>query len=205
MTTTAKKQGPRVGAKGAPRSRTIDYASRAGKADDVVKEKTGRTWREWVRVLDADKASSLPHREIAILVSQKHGVADWWSQTVTVGYERIKGLRQIGQRRSGAFEAGKSCTLEVPVEAAYAVWGDDTRRTRLLGGVRTTIRTASPSKSMRLQWPDGTIVIVGFAPKGPRKSSVAVVHTKLRDKAAAGRAKRFWGERLPTLASLVRL
>ena len=204
MPTRTEKPRPRAAGKQAPPVVQRDYAARAGKADGVVKEKTGRTWREWVRVLDADKASVLPHREIAMLVSQKHGVPDWWSQTVTVGYERIKGLREVGQRRTGAFEAGKSCTVDVPVEAAYAVWADDSSRKQLLSGIAATIRTASPSKSMRLQWPDGTIVIVGFTGKGPRKSSVSVVHTKLRDKAGADRAKKYWGERLQGLKAVVR-
>ena len=202
MPTSAHTLRARAATKQASPAVQRDYAARAGKADDVVKEKTGRTWREWVRVLDADKASALSHREIAVLVSQKHGVPDWWSQTVTVGYERIKGLREIGQRRTGAFEAGKSCTVDVPVAAAYAAWADDSRRKQLLGGVEATVRTSSPSKSMRLQWTDGTIVIVGFTAKGPQKTSVSVVHTKLRDKAGAGRAKEYWGERLRVFAAL---
>ena len=205
MSTTKGK--PRDGSPKAKKRRAKpggdDYAVRAGKADDVVKEKTGRTWREWVRILDADNAGALAHREIAVLVSQKHRVSDWWSQTVTVGYERIKGLREIGQRRGGGFEAGKSCTLNVPAEAAFAVWADDSRRKRLLQGVQATVRTATRAKSMRLQWPDGTIAIVGFTPKGARKSGVAVVHTKLRSKAAADRAKKYWGERLRALPALL--
>jgi len=57
-----------------------------------------------VRLLDADNAAALPHREIAALVHEKHGVGSWWTQMVTVGYERLKGLRDRGQQRSGAYE-----------------------------------------------------------------------------------------------------
>jgi hypothetical protein len=43
---------------------------------------------------------------------------------------------------------------------------------------------------MRLQWPDGALVVVGFLPKTTAKSMVAVQHTKLPDKAAADRPRR---------------
>src|SRR5262249_3717987 len=73
-----------------PASRTMDLAALAGRSDDAIAAKTGRTWQEWVRVLDADGAATMPHRAIAVLVNKKHHVDDWWAQTVTVGYERIK-------------------------------------------------------------------------------------------------------------------
>jgi hypothetical protein len=77
-----------------------DYAERAGMSDGSVRKRTGRAWAEWVRVLDAAGAAQKPHREIAAYVSSL-GTPGWWSQMVTVGYERIRGLREKGQRRSG--------------------------------------------------------------------------------------------------------
>jgi Domain of unknown function (DUF4287) len=85
-----------------------DLPALAGMSDETIAAKTGRTWREWVRALDDDKAASLPHRDIARLVHEKHGIGEWWAQTVTVGFERIKGLRDRGQRRDGTFEANKA-------------------------------------------------------------------------------------------------
>ena len=43
----------------------------------------------------------MSHTEIAAMVNKTWKVDGWWSQTVTVGYERIKGLRARGQRRDG--------------------------------------------------------------------------------------------------------
>jgi hypothetical protein len=71
-------------------TRTVDHAALAGMSDAAVAAKTGRSWPEWVRLLDADNAAALPHREIAALVHEKHGVGSWWTQMVTVGYERLK-------------------------------------------------------------------------------------------------------------------
>jgi hypothetical protein len=185
-----------------PSAHSVDHGALAGMSDDSIAAKTGRTWQEWVRVLDADDAAAMAHRDIAALVHEKHGVGDWWAQTVTVGYERIKGLRARGQRRDGAYEAGKSRTFNVPVKTLFAAWADTAKRRRWLAGVDVGVRTATPPKSIRLQWPDGTIVVVGFTSKGDAKSVVGVVHTKLRDKTASDEAKRFWTDRLDALASM---
>ena len=183
-----------------PPVRQMDYAALAGMSDDKIAAKTGRTWHEWVRALDADGAAAMPHRSIAEIMHTKHRVADWWAQTVTVGYERIKGLRDRGQRRGGAYEAGKSKTFGVPVTVLFQAFADARARRRWLDGVDAAVRTATAPKSIRLQWPDGTIVVAGFIAKGAAKSAVALVHTKLRDKAASDRAKAYWAERLDALA-----
>jgi hypothetical protein len=185
-----------------PPARAMDHAALAGISDDAIAAKTGRTWRQWMRVLDADDAAAMRHRDIAALVHQKHGIGDWWAQTVTVGYERIKGLRDRGQRRDGAYEVGKTRTFSVPVNTLFEAWAENAMRRQWLDTVEVGVRTATRPKSIRLQWPDGTIVVVGFTPKGNAKSAASLVHTKLRDRAAADKAKGYWSDRLDALASL---
>ena len=97
---------------------TVDYAALAGMSDAIIKEKTGCTWERWVYALDRHKANELSHRDIAALVKEKYKVGPWWTQTVTVGYERIKGLRVRGQQRNGTFEMTRSRTFNVPVDDA---------------------------------------------------------------------------------------
>ena len=122
---TAKK----TARSGAP---AVDYAKLAGMSDTVVKEKTGCQWDRWVKALDSHGAAEMPHREIVDLVQKKYKVGDWWSQMVTVGYERIKGLRARGQRRDGAYEATKSRTFNVPIAALHHAFADAAIRRRWL-------------------------------------------------------------------------
>jgi uncharacterized protein YndB with AHSA1/START domain len=178
----------------------IDYAALAGFSDRAVKEKTGCGWGRWVAALDYHGASDMTHREIARLVNQKYKVDGWWSQAVTVGYERIKGLRARGQRLDGSYEAAKSRTFDVPVTTLFDAWANARRRRRWLTGTKVTVRTALAPKSMRFGWSDGSIVAVWFTPKGTSRSAVAVAHTKLRDQASAGALKQYWAERLDALA-----
>ena len=182
---------------------TEDYAALAGTRDDAILARTGRTWQQWTHELDTHEAAEMPHREIAALVHEQYGVDSWWSQNVTVGYERIKGLRERGQRRDGGYEAGKSRTYGVAVGALFEAWADDGSRRRWLGQVDTSVRTATAPRNLRLQWPDGTIVVVGFTDKGEARSSLALVHQKLPDRDACERAKAEWSVRLEALGRLL--
>jgi len=183
--------------------RLANHAALAGMTDERISTKTGRTWTQWVDALDSDGAATMPHGRIATIVHDKYGTPDWWAQTVTVGYERIKGLRERGQRRDGSYEATKSRTFNVPVSTLFRAWADDAKRRRWLDGSGAIVRSATASKAMRLRWPDGTVVVVGFTAKGKSKSMVALAHTKLRSRDASRTAKEYWAARLDALAALL--
>lgn len=180
-----------------------DYAALAGVSDETILARTGRAWRSWVEALDAEGAASMPHREIAAWVHETFDVSGWWAQAVTVGYERIKGLREIGQRRGGDYESTKSKTLRVPVERARRAFADARERARWLPGVQPTLRKTTSESALRFTWEDGTAVDVWFTAKGDEKTQVAVTHRKLASKADAEARKAFWGERLGDLAALL--
>jgi hypothetical protein len=177
------------------------FAAVAGMSDASVSRQTGRTWAEWVRVLDAARAAEMPHREIAQYVSSL-GVRDWWTQMVTVGYERIRGLRERGQRRGGGYEAGKSRTFNVPVARLFAAFVSAKLCSRWLPkGV--TLRSMTANKRVRLGWTDGTQAVVGFTSKGAAKSIAAVQHEKLPNRPAADAMKKTWGECFDRLGKLL--
>ena len=142
-------------------------------------------------------------RAIAEHVRTTYKTPDWWSQMVVVGYERIKGLRAIGQRRSGSFEAARSRTLPVPVSRLFRAFSDRRIRAKWLRQPDLTVRKATKDRSMRITWPDGTSVEVWFLTKGVAKSSVHVQHAGLPDRAAVDRLKLYWGERLTELSALL--
>jgi hypothetical protein len=180
-----------------------DYAKIAGMSDASVKKATGCTWERWVTTLDRAKAESWTHQQITDYVHTKYNVPDWWTQMVTVGYERIKGLRARGQRRDGTYEVSKSKVLPVSLTELFSAFSDTKRRARWLTGVEPEVRHATPNKSMRLHWPDGSAVDIGFFGKGERKSQVAIGHRKLASTADAAHMKAFWSEKLQALAELL--
>jgi uncharacterized protein YndB with AHSA1/START domain len=171
----------------------------AGVKDATIEARTGCDWERWVWVLDQAGAQDWSHRAIAEHVRRHYKTPMWWTQAVTVGYERIKGLRAVGQRRSGQYEAGKSKTFAAPTARVYRAFRDARTRRRWLGAVDLEVRAATPNKSMRITWSDGTNVEWYFVPKGEAKCQVAVQHGKLPDREAADRMKTWWAERLGEL------
>src|SRR5262249_630364 len=139
-------------------------------------------------------------------VAEKYEVDSWWAQTVTVGYERIKGLRARGQRRDGRYDATKSRTFKVAVETLFAAWADARIRRRWLTGAETKVRKSAADKSIRLDWTDGndrSIVAVGFTAKGATKSAVALSQNGFGDRESAARRKQYWTDRPDALEEVL--
>jgi uncharacterized protein YndB with AHSA1/START domain len=174
----------------------------AGVSSEAVQAKTGKNWAEWFAILDAAGAQAMPHPQIAYYLQEQHGVPDWWCQMVTVGYEQARGLREVHQKTDG-FTANGSKTLAVPIAALYDAWADDTRRAAWLGEVGLTVRKATPDKSLRIAWSDGSNLDVNLYAKGEGKSQVSIQHSKLPDAETAARMKAFWGAALDRLKAYV--
>lgn len=80
-------------------------------SDEAVAEATGRTFPEWFKLLDKAEAVTWSHAERAAWLAAR-GVDEWWAQSVTVEYERARGLRALGQRMDGTYEASLQRTLQ---------------------------------------------------------------------------------------------
>lgn len=168
----------------------------------AVAAKTGKKWSEWFRTLDKAGARKMRHREIAALLHAKHKVPSWWSQTVTVEYERARGLRDVHQTASG-YEAGISRTFDAPVSTLYKAWMDARLRRRWLGAAKFTVSTANPNKTLRIAWGSGPQrVEVYFTAKGTRRAQMTVQHRKLAAAKDVVAQKKFWSTALKRLAKV---
>ena len=193
-----KRPAPRASAP--PAKAPLDLAKTAGMRDDAVAKKTGRTWKEWVSELDRAGAAKLGHAAIARLLSEEYDVPGWWAQMVTVGYERIRGLRERGQQRDGGFDVSKSKTYPVPLAE---LWTAFNRCERWLDGAKLRMKKCTKPKYIRMRWSDDTPVEANFVAKSPTRSMVALQHGKIRTRAEAERLRAFWGERLAALGELL--
>jgi hypothetical protein len=158
--------------------------------DASVRRKTGRGWNEWIEALDNAGAAAMPHIDIARLVHERFGVDQWWSQTVTVGYEQAKGRRVEGQKCDG-FAASVSRTVAQPIAEVHAAWAAGKWLKRVPGA---EITTASAPKSVRIRMPDGTRAAVYLTAKAGGKTAVQVQHEKLAGPEAVEPSKALWRE-----------
>ena len=168
-------------------------------SDEAVSAATGRDWSDWFSVLDEAGAASMKHADIARMVGERHDVSGWWAQTVTVEYERARGLRDVHQTARG-YEVSVSKTIPAPVDALYAVWDDETRRGEWLG-TPMKVRKANPNKSMRIETGErGSDLSVSFYPKGRERCQVVVQQTKLADSSEVEDRRYFWKDALARLS-----
>lgn len=174
-----------------------------GISDEAVGKATGKTWPQWLKVLDAAGCRKMSHKEIVAVIDRKYPqTGGWWTQMVTVGYEQARGLR-AKHEKPGGFEIGASKTINVPVGKAFAAWTDARTRAKwLIEPIE--IRKATKDKSVRITWSDGTThVEANFYAKGPAKCQVAVQHGKLKNARDAEAKKKFWAARLVELKTVL--
>lgn len=180
-----------------------ELAELAGLSTDALVRATRHDWRWWLDQLDDAGMRDKAHREITRYVDQTYEISRWWTQSMVIGYERIVGLREIGQRREGTYDANKSKTVPVPVATLYAAFDDEGARQAWMPNVAWTVRTSTPPRSIRLTWSDECPVELWFTAKGEAKSSVQIQHRKLASKEEAERVKGEWAERIEALTSFL--
>jgi uncharacterized protein YndB with AHSA1/START domain len=172
-------------------------------SEGAIVKGTGRGWDDWFRILDAWNATSHSHTEVARYLNGEHAIDGWWSQSVTVGYERARGMRAPNQRPEG-FEVSVSKTIDIPPMDAWRAFVEPKRRASWLDiGLRMRTGTRTMGRAARFDVPsEGTRVNVVFDPKGDDRTVVTVTHVKLTDAADVAGHRTAWKERLGRLAAL---
>lgn len=167
----------------------------AGMADERVLEATGRDWAAWRSYLDGKGAADMDHAAIARMLKSE-GVKPWWSQMVTVGYERMIGRREVGQTCAGSYAANVSKTFAGEMDDALAAWqelvGERTDYAGAVAGEEPRVTQSEKWRYWRVDLDNGSKVTVHFSDKAGGKSTIGVNHEKLADADAVANAKLFW-------------
>jgi hypothetical protein len=170
-------------------------------SDAAVKAKTGKDWKGWFGALDRAGASELAHAEIARVLNERHGVPGWWSQMVTVEYERARGLRARHQTARG-FEVGVSKTVAMSLADLYAWTADAAKRRRWFPKAKFTPSSQTKDKYLRGAWGASARVEFGFYAKGAGKAQIAVQVSKLPGRADVETARAVWRAAFDKLAAI---
>jgi hypothetical protein len=186
-------------------SETADLPPRAadpGMTDASIAKGTGRTWDEWLRILDDWGAAAKSHTEIARHVQTELGVPGWWSQSVTVGYERARGMRSMHETSSG-FEVSVSKTVPLASMDAWRAFAEPATRAAWLDlGLRMRTGARTMGRSARFDvLEDGTRIHVTFTPKDTDRTTVTVTHVRLAGPADVTDKRAAWKTRLEGLAA----
>jgi hypothetical protein len=174
-----------------------------GRTDATILRGSGKSWEEWIAILDAWGAKERTHGEIARFVNGELGVPGWWAQTVAAGYERARGMRAPNQRPDG-FTFSVSKTIPVSAMTLSKAFTDARSRNRWLEPGMLKVRTSQPGRTARFDVGDGRIrMAMGLTPKGPKKTAVALQFERLADKKEMESFRAEWKERLTKLADIL--
>jgi hypothetical protein len=172
--------------------------------DAKLRQNTGKGWTEWFRILDAWGAKDRTHTEIARHLMEEHTVPGWWSQSITVGYERARGMRAKYQSLGGSFQVSVSKTFPFGVGKLFRAFAETPQRNRWLERGTLKVRTTLRNRSVRFDFRDGSSrVVASFDPKGRSKTTVAVQHERLPDARAVEEMRGMWKEHLKRLAEVL--
>jgi len=191
-------------------------------SEQAVSAATGRGWEEWFRLLDDWGARTKGHAATARHLAAEHGLSGWWSQEVTVMYERSRGLRVEGQA-AGGFQVGVRRTVELSPEASWSaltsarglrIWLGEGAPEHLeqgadyalADGSHGQVRVVRPGSHLRITWqPPGwerasTIQVrVVSASKG--RAALSFHHEKLPDAEAREAMRARWKAALSALSA----
>jgi hypothetical protein len=172
-------------------------------SDEKVTAATGQRWDAWFSILDRWGARNRKHGEMAAYLMEEHSVPGWWAQSITVAYERDRGMRLKHQQADG-FTIYASKTIAVPVDAVYNAFANSRSRRKWLTDGSMSLRNSQPGRTARFNWEDRTTrVTASFEAKGPAKATVAIAHERLPDPDEAETAKVAWRARLVALKSFL--
>lgn len=93
----------------------------AGVSDDAVVDATGEPWDHWLDLLDDRAGTDADHRDRVAALAEAGVESGWWQQQLAVGYERERGLREVGETADGGYQVGVQRTFGVDADRLWAV------------------------------------------------------------------------------------
>ena len=191
-------------------------------SDEAVSKATGKNWKHWFQVLDKFDVKNNGHKAAALFLFDKCGVPGWWSQMITVEYERERGLRKVGERPDG-FEISASKTIAAPVSKVFSAWANADKLNRWFttgavqqfktGGTysnnnhdKGVFKRIVLNRTIKFTWDNenhcpGTMVMVEFTPKPDGRTVVRITHSRIKSLKEAEGMKTGWKWALDSLAN----
>ena len=187
---------------------------------EAVMKGTGRPVGVWFHLLDAWPDKEKGHAAMAKWLRDEHGQSLWWSQMITVLYERARGMRKVYERADG-FATGVTRRIEASPQRAWdAIARGENWMHWLSSGARVDFRVGGrystpdgaagriasirPLKRVRLTWEHskfsrGSYVIFELSAISGGKVTVGITHARIGSDEELKRLKKWWGEALNRL------
>lgn len=177
------------------------WVSKPDLSEEAITTTTARGWNEWCDVIDASPRQTEGHTAIATYLRDTHGIDPWWAQAITVGYERITGLRLPYQRSDGTFTADKSKIVAQDSVMLRALLLDSDGRDHLFAGKKSDLLSKPSSKGIRLQIGPG-VALISLDEAPDNRTKVVISHEGLPVFSDVAEWKFFWNDWLQALTEI---
>jgi hypothetical protein len=198
-----------------PRTAAPSVGSKGVVSDAKTREKTGHALEHWFGVLDRFGGPDRGHTALARHLYDDHSVPGWYSQGITVAYERARGVRAANQRCDGEYEVSASKVVAAKTADVIKALTDKRARARwaksLDAGLVKALAAAldGPAAKRIVVRPDGlgrfrykwgdTTVQMYLVPKAG-KVSLVTTNSKLSGSAMVEERRTLWRAALEALA-----
>jgi hypothetical protein len=197
------KAQPKAKAKARPKAKTEGEWPPTSISDEKVKAATGRNWMGWFVILNLMEATSIPHKEVARRLKEKHGAPSWWAQMIAVEYERARGGRKKNERAGGTYAVNVTKVMPVSLSKLFAAATNAKTRKDWFppGAFEETSKTKD--KYWRGKWKSGCKLEFGFTAKGDGKAQIALEIGKLPSPVEVEQERAAWKKAMEKLQSLL--
>lgn len=208
------KAGPAAG---------LGKIARIGKVTSAsVFKCTGKNWEQWIGILDEAGAQDWPHREITMLLKNKHKLSPWWQQGVALAYELHHGKRVEGRNLRGEYSTVATKTLPLSSRKAWNLITSEKGMRAWLqpfspfpwkpgqgfevdGGIFGEIRTLKPGVRARLTWQEAhwekpSVVQIHLVPRKGEKCMMVIQHERIPSAGLKEKLRVQWKKALASLS-----
>lgn len=187
-----------------------------------ILKNTGKTWLEWVELLNKHGAMNMSHKEIVKLLKTRYKQNLWWQQQVAISYDIYVGKRIEGQNSKGKYSTSPVKTIH---KSASKVWKfitsaqgqkiwlgefanfslDKGASFEVDGGYYGEVRTILKNKRLRLKWIESetekkSYLQIHVVARGANKCMLVFQHDEIATAREKDKFKNQWKEALEQIA-----
>lgn len=160
--------------------------------DKTIKEKTGKAWDKWRKILDKHKNALETHGQKVQFLKQEYNLTSLLAEKITIRYE--KELRELYIKMNEEHEISKSKTFECEIDKIY----NFIKNLFLSSSFEffpTQIIEDITNKNIEIVCNDKSHIIAYFYSKND-KTQLIVQHAKLKNARMYEDIRKFWMRKL---------
>lgn len=207
-----------------PTLATIDRVAHV--SNTSVLKHTGKSWNQWIEILDRLGARALVHKEIAAVLKKKYKLTLWWQHEVATGFEVHIGRKLPGRNAKGLFSMTVTKSLlhdqkrvwtYLKSAAGIDVWLKPMSKLILApknsfeveGGIFGEVRTLKAPSRVRLSWQEvdwqkPTYLQILIVPRPKQKCLLIFQHEGITTAAIKAALRNHWRTAVEEFAQFIK-